>query len=812
MSELTATEREFTDSIGLPVSGMTCGACATRLQKALARAPGIHRAAVNFATERADVVFDPGTVNAASIADAVVKAGFEVRGEQCSLGVKGMTCSACAYRIEKALMGVSGVIEANVNLVLERADIKTVPGQTDLRDLSEAVEKAGFDVVLESESDRSTAGGTKLRSAEQAQLRRDGYVLMVSSALTLPLVLQMLSMLVGWTFHLSIWVELLLVTPVQFVIGARFYRAAASAIRAGSGNMDVLVVLGTTTAYLYSLYLLISLGPAAEGQLYFEASAVIITLVLFGKLLEARAKRGTTTAIRALMNLRPQIAHVLRNETEVELPVAEVQVGDLVIVRPGERLPVDGEVAGGESEVDESLITGESMPVDKRSGDLVTGGAINGTGLLRIRTMAVGKDSTLSKIIRLVENAQAGKAPVQRLVDRISEVFVPVVIAIALISFASWMFISGNLEQSLIAAVSVLVIACPCALGLATPTAIMVGTGVAARFGILIKDVESLERAHKMDAVVFDKTGTLTEGHPDVVASFIVSGNEAELLLAAASLQQGSEHPLAHAVLRAASKSALELSAIDEFRSHTGRGVSGRIGGAQVLVGNQFFMADNGFETPVSESPTNSWENEGKTVIWVARSGELLGALALADPLRLESGAAILELKALGVRTLLISGDSERVSKEIGRQVGVDITKGGVKPDDKALEVDTLKSQGYCVGMIGDGVNDAPALAAADVGIAIGTGSDVAMETASITLMRPDPSLVAASISVSRATWNKIRQNLFWAFIYNVIGIPLAAVGFLSPTLAGAAMAMSSVSVVTNSLFLKRWTPRQFKQ
>jgi Cu+-exporting ATPase len=808
MSELTATECDFTDSIGLPVNGMTCGACATRLQKALDRAPGIHSAAVNFATERADVVFDPGTVNAASIADAVVKAGFEVRGEHFSLGVKGMTCSACAYRIEKALMGVSGVIEANVNLVLERADIKTVSGQTDLRDLNEAVEKAGFDAVLDSESDGRTAGGTKLHSAEQAQLRRDAYVLMVSSALTLPLVLQMLSMFVGWTFHLSVWVELLLVTPVQFVIGARFYRAAASAIRAGSGNMDVLIVLGTTTAYLYSLYLLISLGPAAEGQLYFEASAVIITLVLFGKLLEARAKRGTTTAIRALMKLRPQVAHVLRNETEVELPVAEVQVGDLVIVRPGERLPVDGEVAGGESEVDESLITGESMPVDKRSGDLVTGGAINGTGLLTIQTVAVGKDSTLSKIIRLVENAQAGKAPVQRLVDRISEVFVPVVIAIALLSFASWMFISGNLEQSLIAAVSVLVIACPCALGLATPTAIMVGTGVAARFGILIKDVESLERAHKIDAVVFDKTGTLTEGHPEVVASFVVSGNEAELLLAAASLQQGSEHPLAHAVLRAASKSALELSTIDEFRSHTGRGVSGRIGGAQVLVGNQFFMADNGFETPVSESPTESWENEGKTVIWVARSGELLGALALADPLRLESGAAILELKSLGVRTLLISGDSERVSKEIGRQVGVDITKGGVKPNDKALEVDTLKSQGYCVGMIGDGVNDAPALAAADVGIAIGTGSDVAMETASITLMRPDPSLVAASISVSRATWNKIRQNLFWAFIYNVIGIPLAAVGFLSPTLAGAAMAVSSVSVVTNSLFLKRWTPR----
>jgi Cu+-exporting ATPase len=812
MGELSATERDSTDSIGLPVSGMTCGACATRLQKALARAPGIHSAAVNFLTERADVVFDPGTVNAVSIADAVAKAGFEVRREHFSLGVKGMTCSACANRIEKALMRVSGVIEANVNLVLERADIKAVSDQTGLAGLSEAVEKAGFEAVLNSESGR-TAGDAKLRSAEQAQLRRDGYALIISGALTLPLVLQMFSMLVGWPLHLPVWAELLLVTPVQFVIGARFYRAAASAIRAGSGNMDVLIVLGTTTAYLYSLYLLISLGPAAEGQLYFEACAVIITLVLFGKLLEARAKRGTTTAIRELMNLRPQVAHILRNDVEVELPVAEVQAGDLVIVRPGERLPVDGQIAGGESEVDESLITGESMPVDKRPGDLVTGGAINGTGLLRIRTTAVGEDSTLSKIIQLVQNAQAGKAPVQRLVDRISEIFVPVVVAIALLSFASWMFVSGNLEQSLIAAVSVLVIACPCALGLATPTAIMVGTGVAARFGILIKDVESLERAHKIDAVVFDKTGTLTEGHPEVVASFVVSGNEAELLLAAASLQQGSEHPLAHAVLRAASRSAIELNTIDEFRSHTGRGVSGRIGGsAQVLVGNQLFMADNGFETPLSESPTERWENDGKTVIWVARSGELLGALAIADPLRPESRAAILELKALGVRTLLISGDSERVSKEIGRQVGVDITKGGATPDDKAFEVDALKSQGYCVGMIGDGINDAPALATADVGIAIGTGSDVAMETASVTLMRPDPRLVAASISVSRATWNKIRQNLFWAFVYNVIGIPLAAVGFLSPTIAGAAMAMSSVSVVTNSLFLKRWTPRQSKQ
>ena len=807
MNESMTSTRDSIGSMNLPVSGMTCGACATRLQKALSRVPGIHSATVNFATERADVELDPEAIDVKSIVGAIAKTGFSVREEKFSLGFKGMTCGACVQRIEKALMRVPGVLDATVNLVLERAEVRVVSGRSSARDLGKVVEKSGFEAVMDTKLDDRTTEESNSRSVEQAQLRRDSYLLMISGALTFPLVFQMISMFLGWPFHLSTWTELLLATPVQFVIGARFYRAAAGAIRAGSGNMDVLIVLGTTTAYLYSLYLMISLGSAATGQLYFEASAVIISLVLFGKFLEARAKRSTSAAIHELMNLRPQVAHVLRNDVEVELPVTEVEVGDLVIVRPGERIPVDGEVVGGESEVDESLITGESMPVEKCSGDLVTGGAINGTGLLRVRTTAVGEDSTLSKIIRLVENAQAGKAPVQRLVDRISEVFVPVVIVLALFSFGGWMVASGNLEQSLIAAVSVFVIACPCALGLATPTAIMVGTGVAARFGILIKDVESLERAHKLDAVIFDKTGTLTEGHPEVVGTWVVSGNEANLLLAAASLQQGSEHPLAHAVLRAATKEALDLSPVDEFRSHTGRGISGLIAGEQVLVGNQAFMTDHDLEVPASDSPVESWENEGKTVIWVAQSGEVLGALVLADTLRAESVAAIHELRRLGVRTLLISGDSERVSHEIGRQVGVDLAKGGVKPSDKAHEVETLKADGYCVGMIGDGVNDAPALAAADVGIAIGTGSDVAMETASVTLMRPDPSLVAASISVSKATWNKIRQNLFWAFIYNVIGIPLAAIGFLSPTLAGAAMAMSSVSVVTNSLFLKRWKP-----
>jgi Cu+-exporting ATPase len=616
----------------------------------------------------------------------------------------------------------------------------------------------------------------------------------------------MIAMVAGWPFHLAPWMELALATPVQFFIGARFYVAAASAIRARSGNMDVLVVMGTTTAYLYSLYLLLTLGTDARGQLYFEASAVIITLVLMGKYLEARAKRGTTAAIRQLMNLRPPTARIQRDGSEVEVPVGTVLKGDIVVVRPGERIPVDGRVQSGDSEVDESLITGESLPVAKTSGSSVTGGAINGTGLLLLEATAVGEDSTLSKIIRLVENAQAGKAPVQRLVDRISEIFVPTVIIIALLTFGGWMLATGNAADALIAAVSVLVIACPCALGLATPTAIMTGTGVAARHGILIKDVESLERAHALDAVVFDKTGTLTVGMPGVVGIHVTSGTERELMTLAASIQQGSEHPLSRAVLDKAKADALDLEPVSEFRSITGRGVSGRVGNVDVLVGNAALLDQHGMVLPAN-TPTDAWENEGKTVVWVAREKTVLGAIGMADTLRTQSAAAIDELRRLGIRTLLISGDAPRVATEIGRQLSIDESQGGVLPDDKVGVIRRLAGQGYSVGMVGDGVNDAPALAAADVGIAMGTGTDIAMETASVTLMRPDPTLVASAIDVSRCTWNKIRQNLFWAFIYNIIGIPLAAAGFLSPAIAGAAMAMSSVSVVSNSLLLRRWTP-----
>ena len=675
-----------------------------------------------------------------------------------------------------------------------------------MQDLAEAVANAGFEAEPDTGGNAQGELDTGFGTRQAAEIRRQLIILAISFALTVPLIAQMVAMVAGWPFHLPPWTEFALATPVQFVIGARFYRAAAKAVRAGAGNMDVLVVMGTTTAYVYSLYLLITLGGNARGQLYFEASAVIITLVLMGKYLEARAKRGTTAAIRQLMDLRPQTARVQRDGLEIEVPVGAVAQGDVVIVRPGERIPVDGIVRSGDSEIDESLITGESVPVAKETGSTVTGGAINGAGFLMLEATAVGEDSTLSKIIRLVENAQTGKAPVQRLVDRISEIFAPAVVAIAAVTFAAWILVTGAAGDALIAAVSVLVIACPCALGLATPTAIMTGTGVAAKYGILIKDVESLERAHQVNAVVFDKTGTLTIGRPGVVAVHVASGTETELLTLAASLQQGSEHPLSRAILDKAAASAVNLEPMRDFRSFTGLGVGGRVGDTSVLVGNETLLNEHGIGIP-GDTPAETWENEGKTVVWVTRGEKPVGAIAMADTLRPETATAIDELRNLGIKTLLISGDAPRVANEIGRQLNIDVSKGGVRPRDKADVVRELASQGYTVAMVGDGINDAPALAVADVGIAMGTGTDVAMETASVTLMRPDPTLVASAIDVSRSTWNKIRQNLFWAFIYNIIGIPLAAAGLLSPAIAGAAMAMSSVSVVSNSLLLKRWTP-----
>jgi Cu+-exporting ATPase len=797
--------------VALPVRGMTCGACATRLEKALGLVPGVGSAAVNFAVERADIAYDPAQLAVPAIAEAIVRAGFEVPTESFSFPIEGMTCSACSMRVEKALRQVPGVLEANVNLAIERADVRAVPGVTRLSDLVTAVTMAGYGARIESPAASQAQAEEEHRQRDQALLRRELALLLISATLAAPFLFQMLAMSLDLDWHLPAWDEVLLATPVQFVIGARFYRSAWKALKARSGNMDVLVALGTTAAYGYSLYLLGTFGlMGAMGKLYFEASVIIITLVLLGKFLESKAKRGTTAAIRQLMDLRPQTARLKNADgSEREVGINDVRAGDLVIVRPGERIPVDGEVVAGRSELDEALITGESLPVDKQPGSTVTGGAINGTGLLEIRATAVGADSTLARIIRLVENAQGGKAPVQRLVDQISAIFVPIVVALSVVTFLGWLGSTGDFEQAFISAVAVLVIACPCALGLATPTAIMTGTGAAARSGILIKNVESLERAHRLDTVIFDKTGTLTAGRPTLVGLEALRGDGNELLQVAASVQHGSEHPLARAILEGAEQRQLTRLPVTDFRSYTGRGVSGVVTGREIFIGNARLLDEQGIAALGAAERVLDWEKKGRTAVFVADRDGVLGILAIADPLRPEAAEAVSALRRMGVRTVMLSGDAELVAAEIGRQAGVDEARGGIRPEGKAEAIGQLRSAGRVVGMLGDGINDAPALAAADVGIAMGTGTDIAMETAGITLMRADPRLVAAAIDASRATFRKIKQNLFWAFIYNLIGIPLAALGYLSPALAGAAMAMSSVSVVTNSLLLRRWRPRK---
>ncbi|MEJ2140174.1 MAG: heavy metal translocating P-type ATPase [Gammaproteobacteria bacterium] len=810
----TKTTNLTADRMVFPITGMTCGACAARLEKAFNRVPGIMKANVNFATEQADVEWDSNALAGKDVAKVVAGAGFGVTPHHYSFAIRGMTCSACANRIEKIVNKLPGVLEVHVNLATDRADVYAIGKAISETALGKAVTDAGYEAFFDNER---SADSTR-QAAEQAdrkKLRNELRTLIASALLSAPLVLQMVAMAIDgafgmaydFTFSLRPGVELLLATPVQFIVGARFYLAAWGALKARSGNMDLLVAIGTTAAWAYSVYLMVSLGKEAAGQLYFESSAIIITLVLLGKFLESRAKRSTTAAIRQLMDLRPDVARVRRGNEEVEVAVDQVRPGDIVVVRPGEKLPIDGIVSEGSSDVDESLLTGESIPVLKVRGDQVTGGAINGTGLLIIETTKVGGDTTLSKIIQLVENAQAGKAPVQRLVDKISAIFVPTVIAIALATFIVSMLISGDGGSSLMAAVSVLVIACPCALGLATPTAIMTGTGAAARHGILVKDIESLERAHNVSAVIFDKTGTLTVGKPSVTEVKAINVSENELIEFAAAVQTGSEHPLAKAVLQLAESRGIRALQPESFASQTGSGVTGVVNGAEVRIGNRRYIESQGTDTSAGSSTADAWEKTGKSVIWVAVYGELAGIMAIADQLRPESPAAIALLRAMGIRTLLISGDAQVVANEIGKQAGVDEAHGAVLPDEKANWVERLGREGLTVAMTGDGINDAPALAAADVGIAMGTGTDIAMETAGVTLMRPDPRLVAGSISISRATWRKIKQNLFWAFIYNIIGIPLAAMGLLSPAVAGAAMAMSSVSVVTNSLLLKKWRP-----
>jgi Cu+-exporting ATPase len=675
--------------------------------------------------------------------------------------------------------------------------LSTVPASA----LIAAVEKAGY-----------TASRVDDATRRPPSSARDSWPVLAAAALTLPLAAPMLLSLFGIHWMPAGWLQLALATPVQFWLGARFYRAGWNAVRAGTGNMDLLVALGTSAAYGLSLYLLLRHPGHEMPHLYFEGSAMVITLVLLGKWLEVRAKRQTTDAIRALNALRPSTARVRRDGVETEIPVEQLRVGDLVLVRPGERVPVDGEVVEGRSHLDESLITGESLPLAKAAGDKITGGSINVEGALTVRTLAVGTETTLARIIRLVESAQAGKAPIQRLVDRVSAVFVPVVLAVALATLAGWMLAGAGWEAALINAVSVLVVACPCALGLATPTAIMAGTGVAARHGILIRDAQALELAHSVGTVAFDKTGTLTDGRPTLVAVLPAAGRSADEVLAwAASLQQGSEHPLARALLERARAKSLALSAAQDARALPGRGLEARVGGQQLVLGSSRLLHELGADPGALGADAERLQGEGRTVSWLLeRDGAvatLLGLFAFGDTVKSGAQAAVQRLRSRGLRVVMLTGDNRGSAGAVGRALGIDELRAEVLPADKAAAVAELRRAGQVVAMVGDGINDAPALAAADVGIAMSTGTDVAMETAGITLMRGDPRLVADALDISRRTHATIRRGLFWAFFYNVVGIPLAAAGLLNPVIAGAAMAFSSVSVVGNALLLRRWRP-----
>jgi len=799
----------------LPIEGMTCASCVARVEKALQKLPGVSEVSVNLATETANVRAAPG-IGMADLRAAVEKAGYTVGESSVTLAIDGMTCASCVSRVEKALLRVPGVLNAEVNLATETASVLAATRRIDETALVAAVARAGY--VARPRHDGPASGAdTPPRRAGELWSMGSAAPVVVAALLSAPLALPMVGMLFGQHWMLPGWIQFALAAPVQFWLGARFYVAGWKALRAGSGNMDLLVALGTSAAFGLSLVQLLRHGDASMPHLYFEASAVVITLVLLGKWMETRAKRQTTEAIRALNALRPDTARVRKGGVDSEVPAAQLQVGDVVVVRPGERLPVDGDVLEGSSDVNESLITGESLPVPKHVGDRVTGGAVNGEGLLLLKTRAVGAESTLARIVRLVESAQAKKAPIQRLVDRVSAVFVPVVMAIALLTLLGWGLATGNWENAILNAVAVLVIACPCALGLATPTAIMVGTGAAAKLGILIKDAEALEVAHSVTVVAFDKTGTLTAGKPTLMAALPAAAGDAAalraaLVAAAAAVQAGSEHPLASAVTAVAQAEGLAVAAATNVRAVAGRGVAASVGGLELRLGSTRFMQELGVDVSALGADAADWQAKGCTVSWLAElpstaaaQPRLVGLLAFGDAPKASAAVAVKALQQMGVRAALITGDNAGSAQAVAQLVGISDVHADVLPENKADIVARLKARGERVAMVGDGINDAPALALADVGIAMSTGTDVAMHTAGITLMRGDPALVADAIDISRRTYAKIRQNLFWAFFYNVVGIPLAAFGLLNPVIAGAAMAFSSVSVVSNALLLRRW-------
>jgi Cu+-exporting ATPase len=801
---------------------MTCASCAGTVEDAIGKLPGVIEAPVNLATEKARVVYDPSLVDPSKIAAAVQKAGYDVAVDQVTLGIKGMVCASCAGIIEDVLTAMEGVLSASVNLATEKAMVRFNPEMVTLEAIKAAIVNAGYE-VLESET-----LDTEMAEREKEQ-KRQLTLLVFSLALSVPIMVLMIGFdFFGWGAALGIsgFENLLLfimATPVQFIAGFQFYLGTYYALKNRRANMDTLIAMGSSAAYFYSVAVVFfpSLIPF-HHHTYFDSSAMIISLILFGKYLEAKAKGRTSQAIRKLVGLQARTARVVRDGAEIEVPVELLKVDDLFIVRPGEKIATDGTVEDGSSAVDESMITGESIPIDKTSGSPVVGGSINKNGVLKVRATKVGKDTALAQIIRLVEDAQSSKAPIQRYADSVSAWFVPAVIVIATVAFFIWylyaygVLVGGDegFVFSLIIFISVLVISCPCALGLATPTAIMVGSGKGAENGILFKSAEALENTGKVQLVIMDKTGTITKGEPEVTNILVLDGTEADVLRTAAAVEKSSEHPLAEAIVRRAMRDGVSVPDADSFEAVPGQGVRAVVDGRTVLIGNRRMMDSNGISMSVAETDLQRMEEEGRTAMLVSSGPALIGIIGVADVVKETSKEAVSELKEMGIDVLMLTGDNPRTAKVIASQVGIDRYIAEVLPENKAQEVARLQAEGRRVAMIGDGVNDAPALAQADVGIAIGSGTDVAMETGDIVLIRSDLLDAVAAIQLSKRTLTKIRQNLFWALGYNSAGIPIAAgvlypfFGLLlNPIVAAAAMAMSSVSVVSNAALLRRYTP-----
>ncbi|WP_209368964.1 heavy metal translocating P-type ATPase [Priestia megaterium] len=793
----------------LQITGMTCAACSNRIEKGLKKIEGVKEANVNLALERSTIIFDPSKTSPQAFEEKIEKLGYGVVSEKAEFAITGMTCAACSTRIEKGLNKLEGVTKASVNLALETASVEYSPSQIDPQDITQRVEKLGYGAKLKSEEKEEE------QSYREKELSKQKGKFWFSFILSVPLLWAMVSHFTFTSFiplpHMLMnpWVQLALATPVQFVVGKQFYIGAFKALRNKSANMDVLVALGTSAAYFYSLYSsLKSLGSSAHTtQLYYETSAILITLILLGKLFEANAKGRSSEAIKKMMGLQAKTAVVVRDGAEIEIPVEEVQKGEVIFIKPGEKVPVDGEIIEGQSALDESMLTGESVPVDKSIGDKVIGATLNKNGFLKIKATNVGKETALAQIIKVVEEAQGSKAPIQRLADYISGIFVPIVVGIALLTFFVWYIwiVPGEFAPALEKLIAVLVIACPCALGLATPTSIMAGAGRAAEFGILFKGGEHLEATHKIDTILLDKTGTVTNGTPELTDVRIAQGyEENELLQLVASAERLSEHPLAQALVAGIKNKGIEIQDPLSFEAIPGHGVRATVQERELLVGTRKLMNQHKVNIDAALEEMTNLEREGKTAMLVALDGKYAGMLAVADTIKETSKEAVSRLKEMGLEVMMITGDNRQTAQAIAMQAGIEHVIAEVLPEGKAEEVKKLQQQGKKVAMVGDGINDAPALALADIGMAIGTGTDVAMEAADITLMRGDLMSIADAIEMSRKTISNIKQNLFWAMGYNTLGIPIAAVGLLAPWVAGAAMAFSSVSVVLNALRLQR--------